>query len=402
MFKPLTAGLAPLMLAACATAPVATSAPPPAAAPSGDGAMALFAVLDREAGPARNVVYSPASVEQAFGLLQLGAGGGTREQLEQMLPAPVDAASLENAGPAVRVKVANALWLSKDFQFRDSFLADTRTRYDAVAERIDVAQPDATAKRINAWADKATEHLIPSIVEPQAITPDLLAMLTNALFFEGKWQEYFRDEASRPFLYGDGHEEPFDLMQDRAARRTVDSGGWRALRLPYADTRYVMDVIMPAERKAMAQAPSLDRIAALGKALDGAHEQQVNIRLPRFEISYEAGLIPGLKAIGLTLPFCDSCADFAPMLAPGQPPVVVGDVRHMARLQVFDEGTRAAAVTAISIVVTSAPIQPPKVIDFTVDRPFIAVIRDRTLGKVLFVARVAAPQKVARPKPAEE
>jgi serpin B len=399
--KHLLALLAPVALTACTTAtgPGETAGTPPAAEVTNkDGALALFPLLDEEAGAASNIIYSPASVSQAFGLLQLGADGETLAQLQAVLPAPADARALESNEKDVEVSLANALWLSKDFRFRDSYVKAAGTRYDAVAEQIDTGQPAKTAGRINGWAKKETKGLIPSIIQPSDVTTDLIAVLTNALYFEGKWQVKFRDGSKRPFLFGDGQDKPFHLMHQEMNRASVDKGGWRALRLPYRNPRYAMDVIMPAERKVMKKAPSLDRIAAMGDALGKAEARPTRVSLPRFEIAWEAGLVPALGAIGLTLPFERGRADLSRMVEPGQPPAHVSSVRQKARLQVFDEGTKAAAVTSLSIVVTSAPIRPPEFVDFTVDRPFVIVLRDLEQGEVLFIGRIAAPEEYDMPE----
>ncbi|WP_324741525.1 serpin family protein [Tsuneonella sp. CC-YZS046] len=394
--------LLPLAIAACAPAPEAgdpvRGEPPAAVAPGKHGALALFPMLDAEAGRDENIVYSPASVSQAFGLLALGAGGETLAQLEAVLPSPADAHALESNERDVEVSLANALWLSKDFRFRDSYLAAARNRYDATAERIDMLQPAASADRINAWSNKETKGLIPSFISPDGITPDLVAVLTNAIYFEGKWQQKFTGGGKEPFLFGDGHEEPFHLMSQEMQRASAEKGGWRVLRLPYSNPRYAMDVIMPAQRKVMETAPPLDRIDMLSRAVEKAEPRPTRVRLPRFEIAWEDGLIPSLKALGLTLPFQRGKADLSRMVEPGQAPAYVSAVRQLAKLQMFDEGTKAAAVTGISIVVTSAPIQPPDLLEFTVDRPFLIVLRDLERDVVLFIGRIAAPEPYDMPK----
>jgi len=380
-----------MALASCTITPVSEQPQLPVAAVKEGGALALFPILDAKAGSDQNIIYSPASVSQAFGLLQLGADGDTLAQLQSILPAPADAAWLESKGQDVEVSLANALWLSRDFRFRESYVAATRQRYDAVAEQIDVSDPQGTADRINAWADRETRGLIPSITERSAITSDLVAMLTNALYFDGKWDTTFVGGANRPFLFGDGYEAPFYLMRKTETYKSADRGGLRALRLPYRNPRYAMDVIMPAERTVMDKAPALERIAALDEALEIASARPTRVSLPCFQIEWQAGLVPVLETIGLTLPFGDA-ANLSRMAEPGQQPIKVSAVQQMARLQVFEEGTKAAAVTSVSIVVTSAPPMPFNLIDFTVDRPFVIVLRDLERGEVLFIGRIAAPK----------
>lgn len=370
--------------------------------------MQLFAQIDSEAGATENVFYSPLSVEQAFGLLHAGSGGTTRAQLESVFGWPEGEAadamlarqreSVLDHGTSADLRLANALWLSDAFAFRSSYLADTRRFYDATARELGFGPNEAneSARVINDWADENTDGMIPQVVTARDLTGGAVALLTNALFIEADWEHEFEDPALRPFLFGDGSERPFQLMQQTNQFALAERGRWRALRLPYEGDRFVMDVIMPERREVMETAPALDDIAALARQLGDAEPELVSVRLPKFEIEYEASLVNSLKSIGLTLPFDPEFADLYPMAEPGQRPLSVGGVRQLTRLQVFEEGTRAAAVTAISIVVTGARILPPHA-EFTVDRPFIVVIRDLQSGAVLFIGRIAAPDAYEAP-----
>lgn len=393
------AALAPLLLAACVTAPapvVDTGPPPSAQLPTGtnapQGALDLLPILDAKAGPGQNLFYSPASIEQAFGVLALGAAGETKAQLEAVLPPPRDATGLVFKDRNVEVRLANALWLSDRWRFRSGFVGDASRRYAATAETLDFSQPEATAQRINRWADTATEGLIPQVLSANDIDPDGAAFITNALYFDGLWETPFDGRETAPFLFGSGQDRPFTLMYDTMSLGLLEYQEWKAVRLPYANPRYAMDVIMPAQRTVMTAAPSSAEVAAMGRELRTATKRRVAMRLPQFEVDYDAGLIPALRAIGLTLPFDAVRADLSGIAEPGQRPLVVDAVQHIAKLQVFDIGTRAAAVTVLRIVPTAMRIETETPVPFTVDRPFIVVIRDLQRGEVLFLGRISDPQ----------
>lgn len=398
VMKRFAIALAPLALTACGSTPKAVETPPPMATPQAGptastlGALALLPVLDAEAGPTNNLFYSPASVEQAFGVLRLGAAGATRSQLDAVLPPLRDPMRLAGKDQGVEVRLANALWLSDDYRFRATFVSDASGQYGATVETIDVSKPAPAAARINAWADKATEGLIPQVVTPQSVTPDTAAFITNALYFDGLWGTPFNGADEMPFLFGDGVERKFRLMREVLTVPLVKSGGMVAVRLPYSNPRYVMDVIIPQARVVMKSAPSTATVAALGKELGSASGEMVEVRLPQFEIDYAKGLIPYLQAIGLTLPFDAARADLSLMAEPGQRPLMVDDVQHIAKLQVFDTGTRAAAVTTIRVVPTSARAYSKPPTPFVVDRPFAVVLRDLERGEILFIGRIADPQ----------
>ena len=383
--------LVPLALAACAT-PQSAENTGGVADRDVSRAMALFPILDEKAGPEKNVVYSPASVDQAFGLLRLGAAGETADQLDAILPAPRNADYLRTDEKDVEVRLANALFLSDQFRFRKSYVDAAKSRYDATSELIDVSKPKPASDTINAWADEATDGLIPEVVSPQAITPDLVAILANALYFDGKWETKLTGGDQRNFLHGNGIDAPFKFVGKVLSLQRVEKGGWSAVRLPYANERYAMDVIMPTKRRVMDETPSPRAIEEFGSALGEAKLQLSDLLIPQFEVDYETSLKEPLMALGLTKPFTIGQADLSLMAEPGQLPLMVSEARHVTKLQVFDAGTRAAAVTTISIILTAGTIYKTDPVPFHADRPFIMVIRDLKENEILFVGRISDPQ----------
>jgi serpin B len=400
--KHLAAVLVGFLLAACMPAAQPSGASGELVAAPREGS-ALFAELDRRVGREANVFYSPASVEQAFGLLHAGTAGETRTQLEGFFGWPAGEAAdreLERRreallahGTDADIRLANALWLSDAFRFRQSYLTATRERYDATAETLDFSgNPAGSARRINGWAADRTNGLIDQIVTAEDLADDTAALLTNALYFEAEWLHMFDGFEMRPFLFGDAHEEPFRLMTQVEPFAVAEQNGWRAIRLPYRGGRFAMDVVMPEAREIMETAPTATVISSLAEALAGTKPRPVALELPRFEIDYDIGLVDPLSALGLTLPFDRNRADLSAMAEPGQQPLYVKDATHVTKLQVYEDGTKAAAVTTLRIVPTSMGMRHENPISFVVDRPFAVVIRDLQTGEVLFIGRIAAPQ----------
>ena len=384
---------ATILLTGCATlSPVSESAPTDRSETARQGAIALLPVLDREAGPKANLFYSPASIEQAFGMLGLGAAGETKAQIEAILPPPRDPKGLATKKDGVEVRLANALWLSDKYRFRQSFVESAERSYGATAEAIDIARPKQAADRVNAWASKATDGLISQVLTAKSVTPLTVAFLTNALYFDGLWAKPFDGREEKPFLFGDGSQRSFTLMREVLVVPLAEREGWQAVRLPYRNARYAMDVLLPERRTVMKAAPPPSRITEFAADLAAAKPRPVDVSLPRFEIEYRRKLIPDLQAIGLTLPFDSAQADLSAVAEPGQARLAVDDVEHIAKLQVFDTGTRAPAVTSMRIVVVGATRYDPEPVPCTVDRPFIVVIRDLERGEILFLGRIANPQ----------
>lgn len=374
--------------------------------PSGE--LALYEALEARSAPGSNIVFSPFSITQAFGLAHLGARGDTARQIETafQLASGDEAAprlsqqrtAVLDSGEGVRIRVANALWLSRAWRFRPAFVEAARQHHGASVASLDYrgARRQAAAT-INQWARTETEGLVPEIVGVEDIDPDTAAFLTNALFFDGRWTEPFDESETRPFLIADGSSKPFPFMKHVAEYATAEHDGWRAIRLPYGSTgRFVMDVMLPAvsgtQLPSMARAP----IDPLTKQLASTSRQRLRLFLPRFEIDFRKDVLGSLEATGLTLPFDKGRADFSGMIEPGQPRLYIDRVFHAAKLQVFAEGTRAAAVTAMVPRPVSAP-PPWNGPDFRVDQPFLFAIRDTRSGALLFLGRVNDPHPLTMP-----
>ena len=401
-------------LSACS--PIATDAPPDAPpAPSQTGGyaagdpLALWPLLEGAAAVRENIVYSPVSITQAVGLVHLGARGETARQIEAFLGtgtatdrtlAEERRALVPSARSPVRVSIANALFLSTKFRFRASYLQGAKSFYDATATTVDfMDRPVAAAATINRWAKDATEGLIPQVTDAAAIQRDAAAYLANATFFEGGWQDRFTKTDQSKFLFGDGTERDFMLMSGAGRFATVSQGEWKAVRLPYGDPRFVMDVMLPAARRADLPAISPGQIASLSKSLGQAEKQALRPIMPKFQASMKRDLIPPLRKAGLTSPFDQDRADLSGMIEDGQPWLYIDEAYQVAKLEVFEAGTRAAAVTVMVPVPVSAP--PPFTgQDFRVDHPFLFAIRDLETGAILFFGRIAAPEPfTGTPKP---
>ena len=400
--------LALLLLSGCMTAPQPPASPSDSAAPppvsTRDGAMEIFGALDAKAGPQGNAFYSPFSLEQAFGLVHAGAAGETQRQIEDFFGwqrgAAGDAA-LGAEGAALRaqqtpadIRLANALWLNDAYAFAPAYLSTTATNYAATAEALDFqGDPQGSANRINAWASENTDGLIPQVVSKDEVADQTAAFLTNALYFEAEWEQALDDGMEEtPFLFGDGREEDFRLMKKLGSFQRAERGEWAAIRLPYRGKRFVMDVIMPSRRRVIDSAPDPDTLARLSQALAESELQFTNLLLPRFEIDFAGDLRQPMIDLGLNLPFDPSNADLSPMVGDQGPQLYVGVVKQLTRLQVYAEGTKAAAVTVVQVRVVSGQIVRGRAQPFIVDRPFVSVIRDLETDAVLFIGRIAEPK----------
>ena len=347
-----------------------------------------------------NVFLSPLSVAMALAMTYNGAAGATEEamratlDLEGMPVSEVNLAYrelialLQGLDPRVRFTLANSIWYRQGFTVEQPFLDATRAHYDARVAALDFRSPDA-AQTINAWVSEETQGRITEIVEP--VLPEWAMMyLINAIYFKGDWTQQFdaRLTASRPFRLADGSTVTVPTMTHgrEANVRVYRDASAQVLELPYGGRAFTMTVVMP---------PQPDGIDALLAGLTaerwddwiaGLDSTTSVVYLPKFVLTNDLLLNSTLGTLGMGIAFdCDApdMADFTRMHVPQE--VCITRVKHKTYVDVNEEGTEAAAVTAVEVGVTSAPLP------IVVDRPFLFAIRETLSGTILFIGVIRNP-----------
>lgn len=360
-----------------------------------------------------NLFVSPVSLSQGLGLAFIGARGETRAEIGRVLgwsPAS-NAAALTKAynaqladtgDPDTALGIANALWLAQGLPIRGEYVAEARAAYGASPETVDYARdPNGAAARINGWVSRETKGRIKEIISASGLGADTAAVLTNALHFKAKWTTPFEDTGLRTFTRGDGFRAPITMMKRTSRFQYRETREGQAITLPYGrDGRFVIELFLPRDtatlRRWEREVRGVDFFAGEQGSnprfdLSAEPEREVRVILPRFEARFDESVRAALIAAGMPSAFDRTRADFSG-IASG-PRLAMDDVAHATFLRVDEEGTEAAAVTAVKIVVTAARIEP-KVPEIVFDRPFLATLRDRASGAVLFFGRIADPKAV--------
>jgi serpin B len=379
------------------------------AAPAVTATAGLGADLYRRLAAAQqgNLVLSPASIEIALAMTRNGAKGPTRTQMDAVLHAGegstldtglngLDRALTARNGHKERgersgdvaVETANALWAQKGFTFDDVFLGALARDYGAGVNVVDFrADAEAGRTRINTWAAAKTHDKIKDLIPQGAVDPDTRLVLTNAVYFKAPWAQKFAKLGAKPFTKADGSfaDVPTIAGGGTAAGGTYGEGeGWKAAELPYLGGELSMVVIVPDDLAAFEGALDGDRLQAITGAL---RDPLRKAQLPTFTFRTALSLKEQLGALGMPLAFTDT-ADFSAMTTADE--VWIGDVLHQAFIAVDEEGTEAAAATAVVMVAGAAP-RAPEGAELIADRPFLFAIRDVPTGAILFLGRVTDP-----------
>ena len=401
--------------------PPATSTANPVAVASNRFAVDLY----RQLPVGENLFFSPFSIVAALEMLELGARGDTATELRQALylkpPSEVEMTGeqgvaallkqLDGAGQPYQLRVVDRIWPQSGYPFRAEFLKLLQTQFAATIEAQDFARaPEAARGAINHWVEVATEHKIKDLIPPGILTPLTRMVLTNAIYFKGSWKSAFVPRATYagPFHTPSGPRK-VQFMRKEETFLYLHEGQVQVLELPYLGDRLSMDIFLPDEQKGL---PDLEKL--MGATDPGSSSQRgtpgeslrrppeggtleawlsklqparVLMSIPRFKLTRSFSLGQTLQRLGVVRAFSKS-ADFSGM--DGKRDLVLAAVLHKAFVDVNEEGTEAAAATAVVVHLRSVSMEPEEM--FVADHPFLFVIRDRVSGVFLFMGRVAAPE----------
>jgi serpin B len=354
----------------------------------------LFAKLRAKAG---NLFFSPLSIETALAMTGAGARGETLTEMTKVLHLPAagqaalgDLLRALQPGPQAKyeLSIANALWMQQGIMFRPEFLAEANRHYDAALHSVDFAQTEQARQTINHWVEEKTKDKIKDLFGPGSLSVDSRLVLTNAIYFKGKWADPFDKKATRDEAFHVSGDKTVQvpLMNRRGRYRYFAGDGVQAIDLPYAGNRMAMLVVLPAAANGLPDLEkdlTADRFHGWVEKL-AYHPGQV--LLPRFKTTEEFDLTATLQELGMRRAFTPE-ADFSRM-SPER--LWISNVVHKAFVETNEEGSEAAAATGVAIVATAVPMRDEP-FTFRADRPFLFAIRDTWTGTPLFVGRVANP-----------
>jgi len=364
---------------------------------SSSNAFAFHLLREVNAGSLQeNVFISPLSVSMALGMTMNGARGDTFDEMRETLGfTGLSQAEINNSyrdlialllslDRTVDAGVANSVWYRNTFPFEPSFFDAVGTNFGAEVEGIDFGSA-ASVHRINAWLGQATNQRIDKILD--SINPDDVMYLINAIYFKGSWARKFEKSSTYSTMFTglSGVTLPVQMMTTDGTFRYAFNSDYEAVDLPYGNGAFTMTVLMPrAGVNVNDYLETLDE-RRWSQIVSGMGEGRIGVSLPRFRLEYDTSLNDPLEALGIESAFDPGGADFTAMSSTRGRDLYISSVKHKAFVEVNEEGTEAAAVTKVTISVTSAP---PSI---RFDRPFVFAIRERFSGTILFTGKIVAP-----------
>ncbi|MBQ8069780.1 MAG: serpin family protein [Bacteroidales bacterium] len=324
-------------------------------------------------GLADNLVLSPLSAGYALSLLLEGATGPTREELLSVLGGSFgDIVPFTDENTIVNT--ASSVWLKEGVAVLDSYRNAIEKKFSAQVETRDFSSRE-TVKEINSWCSDHTAGKIPSIVGE--IPGSTVMLLLNALYFKAPWATPFNENFTKKGTFHSvaGDQKDVSFMNRNGKMDYYRCESFSSLSLPYKE-RYSMLFILPESGKDLSSVVSALDADTMNRAIVGASPCQVELRIPKFTIETTLNMNATLKAMGIRSAFTGGFGNMTTF------PVAVSDVNQKCFLKVNEEGAEAAAVTSISMRLTS--VRPETPVQFFVDRPFVFAIYDRVTKDVYF------------------
>jgi len=348
-----------------------------------------------------NLFFSPYSISLALAMTYAGAKDDTAQQMadalsftlppERLHPAfdALDLALISQCNENFKFNIANSLWGQAGFNFNSEFLDVLALNYGAGMRLLNFQEnPEAARITINDWVSEQTENKINDLIPQGAIDPLTRLVLTNAIYFKASWEHTFLEELTKDntftLLNGTQATVPIMSWYEGETVRYVEGDGYQAVELPYKDTNMSMLILLPA----------LDRFGEFENTLTAERvneivgnlgNQDVIVKMPKFRFEASLGLADTLSGMGMPIAFTGQ-ADFSGITTDRQ--LFISKVLHKAFISVDENGTEAAAATAVIMSETAFPPQP---IIVSIDHPFIFLIRDTNTGAILFLGRVLDP-----------
>jgi serpin B len=379
-------------------------------------ALDLYARLRRREG---NLFLSPYSISAALAMTYAGARGTTEAQMAPVLHFPTGPKVLppdyegtprrawgherfHRAFAAIisrlnakgkegnfELRVANALWGQKDYGFLREYLRTVEANYGGRLTEVDFRTAAEKARvTINEWVQKKTNNRIKDIIARGTLDEMTRLVLTNAIYFKGRWDRQFEKDATAqaPFRLLSGGTTRVPMMNQTGDFRYAADETLQVLELPYVNHQLSMVILLPRQTDGLGDLEKTLTAQYLSKCLGMLRKRDVVVSIPRFKMTSRFSLAALLGSMGMKDAF-SSNADFSGMN--GRKDLFISAVLHKAFVEVNEEGTEAAAATAVTIELTSVRPGPTPV--FRADHPFVFLIRDTDSGSILFLGRLMNP-----------
>jgi serpin B len=362
----------------------------------------VFKLLDmaHKKAPGENVLLSPFSMQECFGMVSCGAGKASAAELSSVLGLD-DAGSLalrearksiaasENAG----FTSCNTLIIDRRLNFCQEFVNKAVYFYGGKVYKADFSRSADCVNFLNAKIKEQSNGLFEKVVDENDFSANPLAVLMNVLYFQSEWESPFEKEATQKQLFHASEKDKYqvDMMINSDYFPYYNDGKIHAVTLPYKNPRFRMIFLMPLDPAAPLSLIT-EMLANKGTAIIVAASSEKNetvVQIPRLELQADNDLKTLLKDAGMLHVFDPECGDLTKMVK--DIPLFIDRARQVVKLKMDENGTEAAAVTIVSMPKAAAVKEVKQINNFHADRPFVMVLLDKETSAVILSAVICKP-----------
>lgn len=351
-----------------------------------------------------NICFSPWSIHLALTMTWAGAQGATADEMAKTLHLPhepdvlteladrIDRLKSDAAQSGIKFRSVDALWKAARHPFVPAYPMNMERALGAHLSELDFAADPAAARGvINHWIANQTYNRVQELFGPGKITPETKLVLANAVFFRAAWEHHFERDRTQieTFFVSAEQKMRVPLMYQQRSFRYTEDSTMQVVDLPYRNGLLAMRVFLPISRDGLGTVEAGLSARRMGALRAGMGEQVLQLWLPRFKLENRYDLVPVLSALGIRHAFAQ--ADFSGMSPVGG--LSVSDVIHQALVDTHEEGTEAAAATAVQMRGGVLLPQPGSKI-FRADHPFLFAIIHQSTDSILFMGRVSEPARL--------
>lgn len=356
----------------------------------------IYRTLSKQPG---NIFLSPFSISTALAMTYIGAADNTAQQMKDVLHFNLDdetlhsgfselISSLNQPNEKYQLSIANSMWAQEGYPFLQEFIDKVQRYYSSGLNYVDFAEATEEARqRINNWIEEKTNQRIKDMIKPGDIDSLTRLVLTNAIYFKGNWAKSFDPSLTKKetFYVSNKQEKQVEMMFESLTAAYTEDSLVQVLELPYAGDELSMIIVLPLKGKSLEDVESKLSLVLFKEWVNNLRTEKVDVYLPKFRMECRFNLKKTLMAMGMIDAFTDE-ADFSKM--DGTTMLKIKDVIHQSFVDVNEEGTEAAASTAVIINIKMGPSIP---VIFKADKPFLFFIYDKTHDLILFMGRLSNP-----------
>ncbi len=339
-----------------------------------------------------NTIFSPYSIYSCMAMTAAGAQGKTLKEMKKVMHFPSnftklsEALSANNASLQQNLKIANSLWIAPQFSIRADFRKTIEDNFHASVQSVDFSMPQ-TVDTINTWTAEKTDQKITDLLSSGDVDASTRLLLTNALYFSGKFLKPFNPQSttSQDFWIGNDSTIAIPMMEQIGSFFYAEDDIFQTIALPLEATQVALLVFLPKEKTFSGLASKLT-LKKFQKTLESLKIDRIHLKFPKFTLKQRFDLNQVLSQMGLSNAFSAE-ANFSGI--DGKKDLYLSKVVHEAYFAVDENGIVAAAATAASIGVKSTLQQTSRT--FFADHPFIYALVDLQTQVPFFIGELNTP-----------